>query len=166
MCMDLINSYKCTCETGYYGSNCDLETPPCPTCDCEPNYRLIDNTCYYFETTSKSYDDAKQNCNTKFSQGKLFEPKSASSNKKVHQAAFGINRTNYWIGISDKTSEGRWVYESDGASVAFSIPWRSGQPNGDSDQNCLGYYSSPSQTGESADYECISGYFSICEQIV
>ena len=74
MCTDLVNSYKCTCETGYHGSNCDTH---CPTS--EPNYRLIDNVCYYFETTGKSYDDAKQDCNNKFARGKLLEPKISTN---------------------------------------------------------------------------------------
>ena len=166
MCMDLINSYKCTCETGYYGSNCDLQTPPCPTS--EPNYRLIDNTCYYFETTRKSYDDAKQNCNTKFPQGKLFEPKSLSSNKKVHKAALSIeNYPHWWIGITDKRSEGSWVYDSDGASVAFSIPWISGEPTGGTVQNCLQYKSaSRNLIGQLGDNSCPMTCPTICEQIV
>ena len=61
------------------GHNNLLEIWKCPTS--KPNYRSIENRCYYFETTFKSYEDAKQNCNTKFPQGKLFEPKSLSSNK-------------------------------------------------------------------------------------
>ena len=166
MCTDLINSYKCTCETGYYGSNCDLQTPPCPTS--EPNYRLIDNTCYYFETTRKSYNDAKQNCNTKFPQGKLFEPKSLSSNKKVHKAALSIeNYPHWWIGITDKRSEGSWVYDSDGASVAFSIPWISGEPTGGTVQNCLQYKSaSRNLIGQLGDNSCPMTCPTICEQIV
>ena len=177
MCMDLINSYKCTCETGYHGSNCDSQTPPCPTS--EPNYRIIDSKCYYFEAEYKTYNFAKQNCNTKFPQGKLFEPKSTSSNRKVHKEALSYYPnepgypSGYWIGINDKRSEGSWVYDSDGTSVAFSIPWYNGEPNGLTDgggntyQNCLKYWSrSERYIGELGDYTCYSLYPSICEQIV
>ena len=138
----------------------------CPTSN--PNYRAIDNKCYYFETTHKSYDDAKQNCNGgKFTRGKLFEPKSLSSNKKVHTVAMGIKETNWWIGINDRTSEGSWVYDSDGSSVAFSIPWFSGKPNGGSSQNCLVYYSSEKKyISQLGDDPCSDTYGSICEQII
>ena len=39
MCTDLINSYKCACETGYHGSNCDSQTPPLP--DQCSNYKKL-----------------------------------------------------------------------------------------------------------------------------
>merc|ERR1711935_1180584 len=41
-----------------------IEVLKCPTS--KPNYRSIDNRCYYFERTSKTYNEAKRNCNTKF----------------------------------------------------------------------------------------------------
>ena len=131
----------------------------------EPNYRFIDNTCYYFETTYKSYDDAKQNCNTKFPQGKLFEPKSLSSNKKVYKMALSIkNHPYWWIGITDKRNEGSWVYDSDGTSVAISIPWNSGEPNGEpnggSGENCLQSW----KIGKWGDISCGNNWaMSICE---
>ena len=151
------------------GHNNLLKVWKCPTS--KPNYRSIENRCYYFETTFKSYDDAKQNCNTKFPQGKLFEPKSSSSNKKVHKVALSIKWASFWIGITDKRSEGNWVYDSDGASVAFSIQWytATGQPNpnGGSSENCLIYYSHLEKwIGQMGDNICSSTYPSICEQIV
>ena len=162
-CMDISNSYKCTCH-GYHGSNCVSLTPPCPTS--EPNYRIIDSKCYYFEEEYKTYDDAKLNCNTKFPQGKLFEPKSSSSNRKVHKEALSILERGYWIGINDKRGEGSWVYDSDGSSVGFSIPWYYGEPNGGSGENCLKYWSrSERYIGELGDYRCNGRYPSICEQI-
>ena len=131
----------------------------------EPNHRFIDNTCYHFETTYKSYDDAKQNCNTKVPQGKLFEPKSSSINKKINKLALVLKSGHWWIGINDKRNEGSWVYDSDGTSVTFSIPWYPEEPNGGSSQNCLVYWN-PSQIGQLSDLECTNSYLSICELIV
>ena len=131
----------------------------------EPNYHTIDNKCYYIDTTSRNYDDAKQNCNTKFTLGKLFEPKSSTSSKRVHKVALGIKSASFWLGINDKRNEGSWVYDSDGTSVAFSIPWYPEEPNGGSSQNCLVYWN-PSQIGQLSDLECTNSYLSICELIV
>ena len=147
------------------GHNKLLEVFKCPTS--KPNYRVIDNICYYFETTLKSYEDAKQNCKTKFPQGKLFEPKSSSSNRKVHKVALSVKLASYWTGINDKIIEGSWVYDSNGASVAFSIPWYKGKPDGGSSRNCLAYYSAGAKhIGQLGDYGCSNGVYSICEQIV
>ena len=141
-----------------------IEALKCPTS--KPNYHFIDNRCYYFEKTSKTYNDAKRNCNTKFTRGgKLFEPKSSSLNKKVNKVALGIRSANWWIGINDKRNEGSWVYDSDGTSVTFSIPWYPGEPNGGRGQNCLMYWN-PSQIGQLSDLKCAKSYLSICEQVV
>ena len=129
------------------------------------NYRSIDNKCFYVDTTLRNYDDAKQNCNTKFSRAKLFEPKSSTTRKRVHQMALSITNAGFWLGINDKRSEGSWVYDTDETSVTFSIPWYPGEPNGGRGQNCLMYWN-PSQIGQLSDLACKNSYLSICEQVV
>ena len=144
----------------------------CPTTN--PNYQAIDNICYYFETKPKTYDDAKQNCNTKFTQGKLFEPKSLASNKKVYLAALDTKNIDWWLGINDKRNKGSWVYDSDGSSIAFSIPWYPGEPSGGHDVEnessgdyCVQYWNTPkNMIGLWDDYTCSTAVASICEQIV
>ena len=71
----------------------------------EPYYHAIDNKCYYIDATSRTYYDAKRNCNTKFTLGKLFEPKSSTSNKRVHQVALGVKSGSFWLGINNKRNE-------------------------------------------------------------
>ena len=91
-CTDLINSYKCVCETGYFGLSCDSQTqPPCPTND--PNYHILNDHCIFIEHTSKSYEDAKQNCQTKFAgHGKLFEPTTWSENQMAYKLAGKVTK--------------------------------------------------------------------------
>ena len=128
------------------GHNNLLKVWKCPTS--KPNYRSIENRCYYFETTFKSYDDAKQNCNTKVPQGKLFEPKSSSINKKINKLALVLKSGHWWIGINDKRNEGSWVYDSDGSSISFSIPWIPGEPSGggSSGDYCVQYWNTLQKT--------------------
>ena len=62
------------CESGYHGQNCDIY---CPTD--EPNYRLIEGQCFYYEVGRRVYEENQNNCATKFPDGRLFEPQSKNS---------------------------------------------------------------------------------------
>jgi len=173
-CTDLINSYKCVCETGYFGLNCDSQTPPCPNYPNDPNYRLLNDgcifgndCCIFLEKSRKTYEDAKQNCETKFAgHGKLFEPKTWSEN----QMAYKIAKATYrylWIGVNDKQTEGSYVYESNGSPISFTPKFRPGYGSRGTSYNCI-LYTSPSSGHESdivhwVDYGCTYTYYSICE---
>ena len=162
MCMDLINSYKCTCKTGYYGSNCDLQTPPCPTS--EPNYHLIDNKCYFFEKTYATWEKAKEGCKNKFpAGGKLFEPMSLAENKLVFDAArpiLGLQGNGAWIGVIDASQEGSFKYDINNSPVSFNIPWLAGYGKRGTGSNCIIIHQDP---GKWIDYTCSSSFPSICE---
>ena len=71
--------------------------------------------------------------------GKLFEPKSASVNKAVLAFArtkgIPIGR-GIWIGIHDKTNEGKFTYESDGKPIVWK-KWNSGEPNNMFSEDCV-----------------------------
>ena len=163
-CIDLINSYKCVCENGYFGLNCDLTGKSCPTND--PNYHLLNDRCLFFEKSNKNYEDAKQNCETKFGgYGKLFEPNTWSEN----QMAYKIEKTNYWIGVNDKQTEGSFVYESNGSPLSFRPKFHTccGYGARGTSDNCI-LYSPPSSGDESdivhwLDISCTSAFYSICE---
>ena len=82
MCVPGMTGTNCeinmNCESGYHGQNCDIY---CPTD--EPNYRLIDDHCFYYEVGRRVYEENQNNCATKFPDGRLFEPQSKSSLDKV-----------------------------------------------------------------------------------
>ena len=48
-----------------------------------------------------NFEDAKANCETKFEgNGRLFEPKTVATNKRVHKRGRDNNFGNYfWIGV-------------------------------------------------------------------
>ena len=54
-----LNDYKCTCNQGWSGKNCDFD------CASDPNGRIINGVCYIFMNLKKNYDDAIQSCKTK-----------------------------------------------------------------------------------------------------
>merc|ERR1712110_902509 len=77
---------------------------------------------------------------------RLIEIDSAEENRaiiaEIKQRNFLSRKINFWLGITDRHSEGHWVLESTGKSVVFT-DWYSGEPNNwGSVENCahINYY--------------------------
>ena len=87
----------------YLGYTCEVSNA---------NYKIIDGSCYYFETaTTLNYEDAQTNCATKFGNlvGGLFEPRTSQINQLVFAEAtnFVTAATNdFWLGINDLATQG------------------------------------------------------------
>ncbi|VDI74911.1 Hypothetical predicted protein [Mytilus galloprovincialis] len=69
---------------------------------------------------------------------------------------------DYWIGGSDETNEGTWLWE-DGQTINMSL-FRTGEPNGNSVQNCLSLTFS-SSGNQFEDEDCSVPKKSICQRI-
>ena len=55
---------------------------------------------------------------------------------EIQRSNFFSRKIYFWLGITDRHSEGHWVLESTGKSVVFTN-WHSGEPNNSgSDENC------------------------------
>ena len=70
----------------------------------------------------------------------LVEIESAKENNaiiaEIRRRNFLSRKIEFWLGITDRHSEGRWVLESTGKSVVFTN-WNSGEPNNaHSGENC------------------------------
>ena len=70
----------------------------------------------------------------------LVEIESAEENDaitaEIKRRNFVSRKIEFWLGITDRHSEGQWVLESTGKSVVFTN-WRSGEPNNaNSGENC------------------------------
>ena len=129
-------------------------------------YRLIEGNCYFFETTGKNYEAAKQNCQTKFKgKGKMFEPKTLAINEKIHKIAIEDFTSHYWVGVNDFQSDGTWVYTSNGSPIPFDAPWQTG-PRSRVSISCV-LSSNSHYIGKWADdrtgYSCNGNFLSICE---
>ena len=75
------------------------------------NYKVIDGSCYYFETTTMNYADAQTNCATKFGNlvGGLFEPRTSNTNQLVAAEAANFVTAasdDFWLGINDLATQG------------------------------------------------------------
>ena len=74
----------------------------------------------------------------------LVEIDSAEENRaiiaEIQRQYFVRRKIEFWLGITDRHSEGHWVLESTGKSVVFTN-WLSGQPdNWHSNENCAHTY--------------------------
>ena len=89
---------------------------------------MVDDYCYFINTSALSISDAIANCQNAFGDdivGRLFEPKDKNTSDLVVAAALGMESTNYWLGISDKQTEGEFHYNT-GSKISFSN-WDTGK---------------------------------------
>ena len=127
----------------------------------EPKYAFIDGTCYYFEVTEKTHENAQKNCREMF--GRLFEPTSMEILNKVSAKAKQLGDTHWHIGINDIENEGTFKYATTGSAIPFvngQFPWGSGEPNNrDGNEDCAHIH----RLGYMNDVNCESTFYSICE---
>ena len=111
-----------------------------------------------------SASSAQTNCAGKFGSdhGRLFEPKSLDMYQSVYDKskALGHPYGGSYIGVDDHNSEGNYVYSSTGVAIPFTIPWRSGEPNG-SDCIVIGFQNHDGWS----DANCLYQTASICERV-
>ena len=74
---------------------------------------------------------------------RLVEIESAEENRAIvaemMRRNFRSQKLEFWLGITDRHSEGHWVLESTGKSVGFT-DWDSGEPNNaNSGENCASH---------------------------
>ena len=177
--------YASICEVGSKGSNQDdvssqdassNDSPKslgltsdwsCPVSENE-SYKIIDGSCIYFEAYKMNYAFAEANCLDRFGpsmKGRLVEPQTLNSVVKLYTAAdqevlgTGSGR-DYWIGVSDRRSEGNYSYNSDIDDVSVDLgTWRNNEPSGVG-QECVVMDNYP---GHWYDRTCKTEYASICE---
>ena len=95
------------------------------TDDCKgPNNIYLNGACYYVETTKLGFSEAIANCQETLHNGRLFEPRDETTHNSVHAAAVAISSQDYWLGINDTLSEGKFQYLS-GGDLTFSN-WNTG----------------------------------------
>ena len=156
------------CETGYFGLNCDSQKPPCPTND--SNYHKLNDSCYFFEKTYLTFEKAKSGCSDKFvGGGKLYEPRSMTTFKKIYKEAKQIMNLSsgigVWLGVDDLAEEGKFAYSSSGLPFSLEVDWYSGYGRKGSSNNCILV---AKDLPKWYDYNCQhdSGWPSICEPML
>ena len=145
-----------------YMKHCPLENP---------NYILVDNQCYYIQTNSTNFETAKEACKEKLTDYggmRLFQPRTTAQNELIMRLAQEVTgKTSWvWLGITDNTTEGEFMYEDNGRPIMFEPSWHSGYGSRGTAYNCVLSYmndGSSSSFSKWLDYDCSLNYFSICE---
>uniref|UniRef100_A0A8C3II15 C-type lectin domain-containing protein n=1 Tax=Chrysemys picta bellii TaxID=8478 RepID=A0A8C3II15_CHRPI len=94
---------------------------------CPPGWQQFQKSCYFFSTSTKSWQDAKQFCTDQGSGLVIVnteEEQTFLSNHITHPHV-------YWLGLSDSAKEGEWRW-LDGSPLGFGLFfrfWGPGEPN-------------------------------------
>ncbi|CAC5359325.1 Serine/threonine-protein kinase nekl-2,Probable serine/threonine-protein kinase nek3,Serine/threonine-protein kinase Nek1,Serine/threonine-protein kinase Nek6,Serine/threonine-protein kinase Nek7,Serine/threonine-protein kinase Nek8,Serine/threonine-protein kinase Nek11,Serine/threonine-protein kinase Nek3,Serine/threonine-protein kinase Nek4,Serine/threonine-protein kinase Nek9,Serine/threonine-protein kinase Nek5 [Mytilus coruscus] len=97
----------------------------CPV-DCPNGWKRYGGHCYYFGSDRRPWTSAKTVCNRK--DGYLVKIDNSAENRWLQTVMKELKLNNLWIGANDRSSEGRWWWESDQSSLTFS-DWYPHQPD-------------------------------------
>merc|ERR1712154_46573 len=106
---------------------------PAPQIDCAAPWTQLSTGCYRFHDSAMGQSEAKKFCEEEQEvPARLVEIDSMEENRaiiaEIQQRDFFSRKIEFWLGITDRHSEGDWVLESTGKSVNFTN-WDSGEPN-------------------------------------
>jgi len=106
---------------------------PGPRIVCPAPWTQLSTGCYRFHESQMTQSEAKKFCEEEQQvPARLVEIDSAEENRAIVAEMQRRNsfsrKINFWLGITDRHSEGQWLLESTFKSVVFT-DWRSGEPD-------------------------------------
>uniref|UniRef100_A0A8C5WHJ3 C-type lectin domain-containing protein n=1 Tax=Leptobrachium leishanense TaxID=445787 RepID=A0A8C5WHJ3_9ANUR len=95
---------------------------------CPTDWRFIGSSCYFFSTSEKKWEEARDDCITHNSRLLIFNDK-----QEVDDLLPYYKSARYWIGLRKDNKEWKWL---DGTALGYKN-WASGEPNNEGDhENC------------------------------
>ncbi|XP_044526518.1 C-type lectin domain family 17, member A [Gracilinanus agilis] len=125
----------------------------CARKSCPRNWLPFEGSCYFFSTTTKSWDAANLFCMENYSH--LVIINDSEEQNFVSKARRSIR--TYWLGLTDRKVEGEWKWLDD--SLLTSSFWKIGEPNDSFNEDCVIMLSS----GLWNDISCTLPTYWICE---
>ncbi|XP_063406856.1 neurogenic locus notch homolog protein 3-like [Mytilus trossulus] len=104
-CTPTGSSFICSCPTGYFGNQCQVQR------SCQYGWKMHEDKCYFFSSSNNNWRDAKSDC--QYLNSMLAEPKQMSDINFLKSNAKKFRKT-FWLGGSDKVTEGVWVWTTSG----------------------------------------------------
>merc|ERR1712130_778434 len=122
---------------------------------CEAPWTPLSTGCYRFHESPLTQSEAVKFCRDEQQvPAHLVEIESAEENSaiiaEIQRRNFVSRKIEFWLGITDRQSEGQWVLESTGKNVNFTN-WRSGDPNNKGNEDCAHING---KSGTWNDYPC------------
>ncbi|XP_048198301.1 C-type lectin domain family 17, member A isoform X2 [Perognathus longimembris pacificus] len=126
----------------------------CGRVTCPDGWLPFEDKCYYFSSTTATWDEARQFCQESYAHLVIINS-FAEQNfiSKLH----GSPRV-YWLGLTDKDQEGEWRW-LDGTPVTLSF-WDPQEPNNSYEEDCA----SMNKGGSWNDLSCAKTTYWICER--
>ncbi|KAL7854318.1 hypothetical protein AOLI_G00211620 [Acnodon oligacanthus] len=126
--------------------------------ECEAGWRPYQDRCYFFSSSTKTWHDALDDCQSKHSH--------LMSIRNIHERLWvstQIGSTIYWIGLNDIVSEGNWEWSDGSVYYPYLAYWREGQPDNHNDNEDCGQVDGNSN-GRWNDEHCTAQRPYICKR--
>nr|XP_019601721.1 PREDICTED: C-type lectin domain family 17, member A isoform X1 [Rhinolophus sinicus] len=121
---------------------------------CPKGWILFEGTCYYFSTSTKSWDEARKFCQENYSHLVII---SSLAEQNFVSKAHRSPRV-HWLGLTDRGQEGDWRW-LDESPLTLSF-WGPDEPNNIYDEDCA----SMNKGGTWNDLPCNKVLYWICER--
>ncbi|CAD5119120.1 DgyrCDS7763 [Dimorphilus gyrociliatus] len=95
--------------------------------------------CYLMYTSTKKYSDAIKECDHKKGTLAILDDAAYETFRNYP----GYFTSVYWINANDEQSEGKWSFTWDKKQINYdakNLKWKSGEPNGNTRENCAWYH--------------------------
>ncbi|KAI4891054.1 hypothetical protein NFI96_021539, partial [Prochilodus magdalenae] len=125
----------------------------------QEGWMFFDSSIYLVSTEKKSWSDSREYCTQRGADLVII-------NSREEQDFIGRLRRGEkaWIGLTDRDREGVWRWVNDSAlTTGF---WRSGEPNVETQENCVIIGDETDPVYNWADYPCSVGFVGVCEKSV
>merc|ERR1712088_1178603 len=138
---------------------------------CVAPWTQLSTGCYRFHESPMTQSEAKKFCEEEQEvPAHLVEIDSAEENRaiiaEIKRSNFDLRQIEFWLGITDRHSEGNWVLESTGKSVVFT-DWNFWDPeNLGSGENCAHTNEVYTWNNIGCNHKAESGYMrtALCEK--
>ena len=119
---------------------------------------------YKLTSSRQSWQESRQLCQNWGGDLAVHGVKTLENRKKLLQSL--SNNYHYWIGASDITSEGNWVWLNGESASRSELIWASGEPDGGRRENCVDVVSQPvrSDINRAHDHSCTIDFQGLCEK--
>ena len=132
------------------------------TCNyCKDNWVRFQESCYLFGKDARAiYTDSELYCN-KFG-ANLVSIESRDENEFLREYSRGLVKNDFWIGLSDRVTEGAWKWEGRGSLGGFT-DWSPGQPDNNYGvaSDCVGFHHIHNWHWD--DVSCALQFYPLCE---
>ena len=128
---------------------------------CPEGFEEVDGYCYVMGDGEKTFNKATEACQEMSKKAFLVEPRTEGITNIANMYANANDKlSTLWIGLTDKSAEGDFVWETDGEPLTYKN-WAHRQPNNwKGAQDCAAIIKSASAWG---DMKCGSPHHYLCQ---